>query len=247
MQVADARNQRRREGQSLVPPDGLVAMLLQRVEQHQRLVERQRADRVLQQQAQPVGRQRPELGGPPPLRPEERRHPEVVDPFLAEPFQNLAGNVPGVGKERLGVDAPVHLGPAREAGHRIALYADAGDTELLALDQRRAGAAEGIEDPLRRIHPEGVEVVAHQVRREREDEAVPVVNGAVLGPQPVPRRRAPAAVSRCSDAGHVDGSSDRGERSSSTQRVPSTTVRPDRPAAARSARRSRSHSSRRDG
>lgn len=102
MQVADARNQRRREGQPLVPPDGLVAMLLQGVEQHERLVERQRADRVLQQQAQPVGRQRPELAGSPAVRLEQRRHPEVVDPFLAEPFQNLVGNIPGVERSASG-------------------------------------------------------------------------------------------------------------------------------------------------
>ena len=56
LQVADFRDQRSREGEPLVRVNGIVAMLLQFVEQNQRLVERQWTDRVLQQKTEAVGR-----------------------------------------------------------------------------------------------------------------------------------------------------------------------------------------------
>ena len=164
---------------------GVITALLQDIEQQQRFVKRQRADRVLQQKAQAVGRQRPEVGDWRVIRLKKGRYPKVVDSLPLEPVERPNGNLPGVADERVGIDAPVQLGAACEPGHRIALDPDARDAEFLTLNQRRSCAAERVQHPLRRINPEGVKVVAHEVRRERENEAIPVVNGTIFGPEPV--------------------------------------------------------------
>lgn len=158
----------------------VVTVPFQCVEQHEGLVKRQGADRVLQQKAQAVWRQTSQVGDSRPIRPKQGCRPEVIDPLTLEPIQHDLGYSSGVGAERVGIDAPVELGTTREAGHGVALDPNARDAELLALDQGRSSAAERIQYALCRVNSEHGEVIAYEVRRERENETVPVVNRAIF-------------------------------------------------------------------
>src|SRR5688500_2331426 len=81
------------------------------------------------------------------------------------------------------VRVPVHFYLTGEVGHRVGLDPHAGHAELLAFDHHGAGATEGVQHALPGAYPEPPRIVADEMRREREDEAVPVVDGTVLGRQ----------------------------------------------------------------
>ena len=57
---------------------------------------KQRADRVLQQKTEAVGRQRPEGGSPSPTRLKQGSQPEVVDALAPETLPCPPGDLPGV-------------------------------------------------------------------------------------------------------------------------------------------------------
>ncbi len=184
-EIADFRNERRGECEPFVGVDGFVPVLLQNLQQYKGLVERPGADRVLQEQTQLVGRQRPQSADRLAGGSEEGRFAEVIESLAFPLIDRPCGDGSGVADQRVGIDAPVQLGAARVPGNRVALDPDARNAEFLALDQRGSGAAEGIQHSLSDIHIERFEKVAHEVRREREDEAVPVVNRPVSGLQPI--------------------------------------------------------------
>lgn len=62
---------------------------------------------------------------------------------------------------------------------------DAGDAELLAFNDRGSGSAERIEDETANTDIESPDILANKVRREREDETVPVVSCAVARFEPI--------------------------------------------------------------
>ncbi len=82
--------------------------------------------------------------------------------------------------QSIGIRRPLHLGAGGEMGDGVGLDADAGYTQLLALDQGGAGAAERIEHGAGRVEPEPLHERANQMWRERQHEAVPFVDSTVL-------------------------------------------------------------------
>ena len=83
------------------------------------------------------------------------------------------------------LDIPIYLHASGEMRHRIAFEAETGNAQLAAFDDGRAGTAKGIKYAGSVIGAETLEVSADQMRGVREDEAVPLVYGAVGGTQPV--------------------------------------------------------------
>ena len=59
------------------------------------------------------------------------------------------------------------------------------DAPLLAFDEGRSGSTERVEDRVGSADAEALQVVPDQMRREGEDEAVPIVDGTVVGTHPV--------------------------------------------------------------
>jgi hypothetical protein len=70
----------------------------------------------------------------------------VVNPLRLELANRLLPYEPRVIEQTGDVDVPVRFDSAREGCHWICLDANAGDSQLLALHQRRAGSAKGVQN-----------------------------------------------------------------------------------------------------
>ena len=87
------------------------------------------------------------------------------------------------GDQRFDAGVPVNLHRTRKVGNGIGLKSHAAHPVLLALHQGGAGAAERIKHGVARLDAESIQVVLHQVRREGQDESIPMMHGAVFRPQ----------------------------------------------------------------
>ena len=158
------------------------SLAAQGVAQCQHLVQRQLADRILDEQLGRVGFQalRPEAG-------RNRRTRLIVQAVTHQASRRLLCHKARVAHKRVWVGRPVRLHLGSEPGHRHRLDAHARDAELLGLDQRRAGTAERVEQHRPWPQAEPLRVVAHKMRRKRQHEAIPVVRRRILREQRIHR------------------------------------------------------------
>src|SRR5437764_180020 len=92
----------------------------------------------------------------------------------------------GVCAQALWVRLPIDLHAGGEFGHWVGLDAYTGYAVLFGFDQRCACPAERIENAARALQePELLQVPVDQMGWVRQDEAIPVVDGAVLGVESV--------------------------------------------------------------
>ena len=94
--------------------------------------------------------------------------------------QRASRNLLRVGDELVRIRGPINLDPAGKVSHRIALDSDTRNSQLLALHQRRARAAEWIERAHLARDAEALQISADQVWWKRKNETVPVMSGSVL-------------------------------------------------------------------
>ena len=80
---------------------------------------------------------------------------------------------------------PIEFSPRRKVRHRMRFDSDACDAELLALNDRRSGSAERIEQGSAGTQIESADVLANKMRREREHKTVPIVSCAVVWFEPI--------------------------------------------------------------
>ncbi len=165
MQVARGVDDRASEGDARVVTQAEFHAFLNCVAQGQRAVQRARADRVFKKQRGGLAGQRPD--------------------FVARRvLSRHGGRRLGRGAQGGRVHRPVRLGAASQVRHRVHLKADRGAALLHRLYNGGSGATKRVEHGFARLYAEAGKVVADQMRRESEDEAIPVVDSAV------PRREA---------------------------------------------------------
>lgn len=186
-QIADAVDQRVRQRESAVLPLAAATVPVYGVQQDQRLVQRKRADRILQQELRLVGRQASQWKRRPlALRGKQRQAAPFIEPLFRQSCAHRRHDGFGIVFQLGGSGRPIDLHRAGEMRHGVRLDPDAPDPAFLALDQRRARAAERVEHRMGRTEAEPFQIVRDQVGRERQHEPVPFMDRPVLGPQLVP-------------------------------------------------------------
>lgn len=162
-EVSDRCAQSVRQCQQFMPPEALFRVRLNPLSQNKRLVQRQRADRPLEEKLLFILRQMPEslvvLGG---LR--------LGEPILyARRGQALLHRMryrARISLKLVRFEGPIRLDVAREVSHRVSLNPHTRDPMFLALHQDSSGAAKRIEDCAIRTNLEAFKVVPDKVRRE---------------------------------------------------------------------------------
>ena len=185
LQVSDAMHQSSRKREPSVLLDLMTAMSVDGVQEHQRLVQGEGADRILQQELRAFRRELQQRRPAGLLRGKERAFP-FIDALLLQGLPRRPGNRIGTFPKSVAVDRPIDLRGTRKMRHGRRLDANAADSEFLAFDHCRAGPAERVQNQVGRTCSEAVHILSDQVGREREDESVPVVYRPVFGPQLVP-------------------------------------------------------------
>src|SRR5216683_5619657 len=109
----------------------------------------------------------------------QRQFHFVVDP-ISQSRQRVSRNLLRVRNELVRIRGPIKLDPAGKVSHGITLDSDARNSQLLALHQCRARAAEWVERAHLARGAEALQIPADQVRWKGKNEAVPVMSGSVL-------------------------------------------------------------------
>ena len=181
-QVADGLHQCAGQREAPAAPLPVIAARLDRVQQHQRLVQRQGTDRILQQQLALRRRKGAQFGARRLMRRKQRQPAPIGIAVPGQVPPRLGAHAGGVVRQGGRIDRPVELHGAGELRHRIGFDAETGDGSFLALDQRGAGSRERVQDRLAGTNSEPVQIVLNQMRRKRQHEPIPLMNGAVFGP-----------------------------------------------------------------
>ena len=88
-----------------------------------------------------------------------------------------------IGQDNITADCPVNLDRTGEVCHRVRVNSYAIYSDFLALYQRRSCTTERVQDDLGSVDPKPFDVRPDQMRRERLDEAVPIMDRAVIQAQ----------------------------------------------------------------
>ena len=83
------------------------------------------------------------------------------------------------------IRGPIGLCRRSQKRHGMRFYTDAWNPELLAFYNCCAGAAEWIEAHCGSVRVEPMQVVPHEMWRERQHESIPVVRWSIFGIQTV--------------------------------------------------------------
>src|SRR6266851_10380928 len=110
----------------------------------------------------------------------QRQFRFVLYPIIPQGRQRVSRNLLRMRNELVRIGGPIKLDPAGKVSHGIALDSDARNSQLLALHQCRACAAEWVERAHLARDAEALQIPADQVRWKGKNEAVPVMSGPVL-------------------------------------------------------------------
>lgn len=88
-------------------------------------------------------------------------------------------------QQQVWIDTPVGLDRAGEMWKRVGLQTNANHASQFCFHDRGASAAERIQHCAARRQIKLRKILSHQMRRIRKNEAIPVVEGAVLRPDRV--------------------------------------------------------------
>lgn len=191
MEVADRERQRFRQGKPLMFLEAWIGVLLQAIEQNQRFVQGQRADRVRQQKvhqfriecAQVLADRRfGRLAAVRILTDEQR---VVLDAVGFEQRPRPLSDIFGVLEQFIRIGRPVGFDLRREMGEGVGFDAHTGDAQFFALDDGCACTAERIKHAMPAAKLETLDILPHQVRREGKHKPVPVVRRTILIEQSV--------------------------------------------------------------
>ena len=181
-QVADGLYQCAGQREAPATPLPAIAVRRDRVEQHQRLVQRQRTDRILQQQLALRRRKGAQFSARRLMRGKQRQPAPIGTAVPGQVPARFGAYAGGVVRQGGRIGRPVELHRTGKLRHRIGFDADTGDGSFLAFDQRGAGSRERVQDRLAGTNPEPVQIFLNQMRRKRQHEPIPLVHGAVFGP-----------------------------------------------------------------